>query len=208
MARKVAAPPAPGSKRERVVRAASKLFLENGYGATGMDAIAQEADVSKATVYSYYRDKASLFADVMVQMCEDVGRRLDAEGLPGGSLEEDLRAIALHGLQHLLAAVDQGIVRRVVAESGEFPELGRKFWETGPGKIQELFARRLEDARRKGRLDVDDPARAARRLVGQLAGPYVMPILAGVRGRPSEAEIRRDVDALVAGFLAAVERRR
>jgi predicted oxidoreductase len=144
----------------------------------------------------------------MVQMCEDVGRRLDAEGLPGGSLEEDLRAIALHGLQHLLAAVDQGIIRRVVAESGEFPELGRKFWETGPGKIQELFARRLEDARRKGQLDVDDPARAARRLVGQLAGPYVMPILAGVRGRPSEAEIRRDVDALVAGFLAAVERRR
>src|SRR5262249_22356576 len=182
MARKVApVPPVKVSKRERVVRAASKLFLEKGYGATGMDAIAQEADVSKATVYSYYRDKASLFADVMVQMCEDVGRHLDAEGLPGGSLEEDLRAIALHGLQRLLEAVDRGIVRRVVAESREFPELGRKYWETGPGKIQDLFARRLEDASRKGRLNLDDPARAARRLVGQLDGPYVMPILAGVR---------------------------
>ena len=56
MARKVtkraaAAAPSP-PKRERVLAAATKLFLGEGYGATGMDAIAEEADVSKATVYS------------------------------------------------------------------------------------------------------------------------------------------------------------
>ena len=53
---------------------------------------------------------------------------------------------------------------------------------------------------------VDDPPRAAARFVGQLSGLYLVPMLAGVRGRPSEAEIRRDVEELVTGFLATARR--
>lgn len=194
------------TKRERVVRAASKLFLDDGFGPTGMDAIAKEAGVSKATVYSYYGDKASLFADVMVQICEEIGGHSEVEGLPGASLEEDLRAIARHGLRRVLEMVNRRVFQRVVADCREFPELGRKFWESGPGRIEGRLARYLEDAKRRGALDVDDPAGAAARLVGQLTGLYVVPMLAGVRGRPSEAQIRRDVDDLVAGFLASVRR--
>ena len=61
----------------------------------------------------------------------------------------------------------------------------------------------LAEAKRRGLLDVDDPARAAARFVGQLAGLYLLPLLAGVRNRPSEAEIRRDVEDVVAGFMAS-----
>jgi len=190
------------SKRERVVVAASKLFLDDGYGATGMDAIAKEAGVSKATVYSYYEDKSSLFADVMVRMCEEVGGHRPLEELVGASPEDTLRTIALHWLDRVLAAVERQILQRVVAESREFPELGKKFWETGPGRIEAVVARYLADAKRRGLLDVDDPARVAASFVGQLAGLYLLPLLAGIRKRPSEAEIRRGVDDVVAGFLA------
>jgi Bacterial regulatory proteins, tetR family len=48
-----------------------------------MDAIAQEAGVSKATLYSYYRDKASLFAGVMHRMCDELAGD-DVRGLVGG----------------------------------------------------------------------------------------------------------------------------
>jgi AcrR family transcriptional regulator len=191
------------SKRERVVVAASKLFLDDGYGATGMDAIAKEAGVSKATVYSYYGDKSSLFADVMVRMCEEVGGRHQVEGLVGASPEDTLRAMALFWLDRVLETVDRQILQRVVAESRKFPELGKKFWETGPGRIEGLLARYLEDAKRRGVLDVDDPAGAAANLIGQLAGLYLLPMLAGVRKRPSEAEIRRGVDDVIAGFMAS-----
>jgi AcrR family transcriptional regulator len=191
------------SKRERVVVAASKLFLDDGYGATGMDAIAKEAGVSKATVYSYYGDKSSLFADVMVRMCEEVGGHRQVEGLAGASLEDSLRAISLFWLNRMLETLDRKILQRVVAEAGEFPELGKKFWDTGPGRIEALLARHLEDAKRRGLLDVDDPAGATASLMGQLAGLYLLPMLAGVRKRPSEAEIRRGVDDVIVGFLAA-----
>ncbi len=195
------------SKRELVVIAASKLFLADGYGATGMDAIAKEAGVSKATVYSYYGDKSSLFADVMLRMCEEMGGHRQMEGLVGPSPEDTLRAIALYGLHRVLETVHRQILKRVVAESREFPELGKKFWETGPGRMEGLVARYLEDAKRRGILDVDDPARVATRLVGQVTGLYLLPMLAGIRSRPSEAEIRRDVDDIIAGFMASRGRR-
>jgi len=196
-------PAARLSKRERVVVAASKLFLDEGYGATGMDAIAKEAGVSKATVYSYYEDKWALFADVMVQMCEAVGGHRPLEELASDSPEETLRAIARHWLDRVLEAVHRQILQRVVAESREFPELGKKFWETGPGRIEAVVARCLADAKRRGLLDVDDPAREAASFVGQLAGLYLLPLLAGIRKRPSDAEIRRGVDDVVAGFMAS-----
>src|SRR5690349_785307 len=195
------------STRERVVDAAAKLFVDQGFGATGMDAIAEEAGVSKATLYSYYADKSSLFADVMLRMCEEAGGHLETEALIGGSPEDTLRAIALHGLRRVLASIRRHILQRVVAESREFPELGKKFWETGPGRIQGVLTRYLEDAKRRGILDIDDPARVAGRLVGQITGLYLLPSLAGVRHPPSEAEIRRDVDEIVGEFVASRRRK-
>ena len=40
-------------KRRQILEAAARLFLRDGFEATTMDAIAHEADVSKATVYAH-----------------------------------------------------------------------------------------------------------------------------------------------------------
>ena len=173
-----------------------------------MDAIALRAGVSKATVYSYYGDKASLFADVMARMCDEIGDPIEIEDLAEGSPEATLRAIALRGMHRVLETVEARILQRVLAESQEFPELGKKFWEAGPARFEAVLVRYLADAKRQGVLAVDDPARAAARLVGQVTGLYLLPMLTGVRGRPSEAEIRRDVDDLVASFLASARPRK
>lgn len=191
------------SKRERVVSAATKLFLGEGYGTTGMDAIAKEAGVSKATVYSYYQDKASLFADVMLRMCEEVGGH-DLDAPAGDSPEATLKAVAVFFAQRLLEGLDRGILQRVVAESNEFPELGKKFWTTGPGRIDEYVAGYLAEANSRGLLDVKDPGRAAARFVGLVTGLYLLPMLVGIRSRPSERELRRDLDEVVTGFLATL----
>jgi TetR/AcrR family transcriptional regulator, mexJK operon transcriptional repressor len=37
-----------------VIRAAWQLFLEQGFSATSMDAVAKAAGVSKATLYAYF----------------------------------------------------------------------------------------------------------------------------------------------------------
>ncbi|RIX28665.1 TetR/AcrR family transcriptional regulator [Amnibacterium setariae] len=45
---------------ERVVKTADRLFYANGIHATGVDTIADEANVSKASMYTYFRTKDDL----------------------------------------------------------------------------------------------------------------------------------------------------
>ena len=197
----------PQSKREKVVTAAARLFLQEGYGTTGMDAIAEEAGVSKATVYSYYKDKASLFADVMIQACDEVGGH-DVQALAGDSPEATLKAAAFSGVQRVLQALDRAIVQRVVAELSEFPELGARFWEAGPGHLEQFVTAYLAKADAAGLLQVKEPARAAARFVGLVTGVYLLPMLVGARGRPSDKELRRDLDEIVDGFLSTLRSKR
>jgi TetR/AcrR family transcriptional regulator, mexJK operon transcriptional repressor len=191
------------SKRESVVNAAVKLFLGEGYSTTLMDDIAKEASVSKATVYSYYRDKASLFADVVHRVCEDLGG--DVEELTRDTPEATLKAAALYGAERLLEALDRSLVQRVVSEADDFPQLGKKLWSSGPEKIEAFLARYLAEAHRRGVLDVKDAAHSAALFVGLVMGMYLLPILLTVRKRPSRAEMSRDLDQLVAGFLSTLQ---
>ena len=191
------------SKRERVVDAATRLFLRQGFGTTGMDAIAEEAGVSKATLYSYYRDKASLFAGVMHQICDELGGD-DVRGLVGDTPEATLKAVAVFGMQRLTETLERGILQRVLAESRDFPELGDKFWTTGPGKLEAFVAEYLGEAKRRGVLDVKDPPRTAARFIGLTMGMYLLPMLLGSRGRPSAREMREDLEEVVAGFLSTL----
>ena len=48
------------ARREAIYRAAARLFAENGYGATTVEEIAEEAGVSVPTLYSYVSSKADL----------------------------------------------------------------------------------------------------------------------------------------------------
>lgn len=191
----------PRSKREMVVDAAAKLFVRQGFGPTGMDAIAEEAGVSKATLYSYYKDKSSLFADVMHRMCDELGG-VRPEDLPGDGLEGTLRAVATLAISRLLDAVDHGLLPRAVAEARDFPEIGTWFWEAGPAKLETFVADSLAEAKNRHVLDVEDPQREAARFIGLVTGMYLLPLLVGVRSRPSEAEIHRDIDEVVSSFLA------
>jgi hypothetical protein len=95
-------------------------------------------------------------------MCDELAGG-DVRGLVGDTPEATLKAVAVFGMQRLL---DRGILRRVLAESRNFPELGDKFWTTGPGKLEAFVAEYLGDAKRRGVLDVKDPSRAAARFVG------------------------------------------
>jgi AcrR family transcriptional regulator len=55
--------PTPGGdvKRERILRAAERLFHEQGYADTTMDQIVSELGVTKPFVYYYFRNKLEIF---------------------------------------------------------------------------------------------------------------------------------------------------
>ena len=60
--------PRPGinsSTRDRLVHTARELFLEQGYGATGLAQILREAEVNSGSLYHFFRSKEELLVAVL-----------------------------------------------------------------------------------------------------------------------------------------------
>ncbi len=70
--------------QERILAAAFDLFVENGYPATTMQAIATQARVSRATVFWHFGSKADLFRGVLERLLAPIRASLSDEstGLP------------------------------------------------------------------------------------------------------------------------------
>ena len=60
--------------RRSILRAAERVVVRRGYGAVTMDDIAHEAQVSKATLYKYFRSKAELPLEILANFFEEIGQ--------------------------------------------------------------------------------------------------------------------------------------
>lgn len=57
--------------RSKIVEAASRLFRAHGFDATTMEHIAEEADVAKATLYSYFPAKEAILNEYVKQTFQE-----------------------------------------------------------------------------------------------------------------------------------------
>ncbi|HEY4612361.1 MAG TPA: TetR/AcrR family transcriptional regulator [Bacteroidota bacterium] len=57
-------------RREEIINAAQKVFFEKGLQVATMDEIAEEAELSKGTLYLYYKSKEDLYLAVMMRGIE------------------------------------------------------------------------------------------------------------------------------------------
>ncbi len=190
-------------KRQAILAAASELFMHQGYGATSMDAVARAAGVSKATLYAHFASKDRLFATIVNEGCRDnivVGDFLP-EDTP--DLSGSLTALGGRMLRFLLGQRALSIHRVVIAEAVRFPELGRAFYDNGPGLFGDVFAAWLLRQQAAGRLRVPDAAIAAEQFVGMLRTGLFVRATLGLTPPPSEQQIDATVSAAVSTFLKA-----
>jgi TetR/AcrR family transcriptional repressor of mexJK operon len=190
--------------------AATELFAARGYGAVSMDAIAREADVSKATLYAHFESKDSLFATIVKVACqENIGPdgALTGNDLPdwhtpdgGFDLEAALRAIGGRILRFFLRDRTLAVHRLVISESVRFPELGRAFYENGPAAGRRILGAWM--ARQPG-LAVPEPEIAAEQFLGLIRSGLYLRATLGLAPEPDEAEIEAAVTASVRTFIRA-----
>jgi AcrR family transcriptional regulator len=57
--------------RDQVIAAAAKVFARNGFHATSLDAIAEEAGFSRGAVYYNFADKEELFLELLDRRCAE-----------------------------------------------------------------------------------------------------------------------------------------
>lgn len=194
----------PG-KREQIVAAARKLFLESGYGAVSMDAIAAEAGVSKRTVYSHFQNKETLFGAMIEGMCKSMGGPNATALAADRSPEEVLKAYGRQILNMVLNPEALAVFRVVLSESPQFPELSQMFCTTGPDPMCRFLSDYLAELDAAGDLAVGDATIAANQFINMVKGPYFTSLLFGVGESPSKAEAERTLDQAVSIFLKGVQ---
>lgn len=198
----------PGPKRRAIVGAATGVFLDQGYGAASMDAIAEKAGVSKQTVYSHFGSKEALFEAIIEDKCNELlsGVSLPAQALKaGGGLDPEhlLKDMGESFLFTVLAAPSMALFRVVIAESGRFPELAEAFYRAGPAVALDNLARLLGDFNEAGVLSVPDPASSSRLFYAMLRGDLYIRRLLDLASDPTSVERNAVVKEAVAAFLAA-----
>lgn len=62
---------------QSIIESAKKEFFSKGYLKATMDDIALGAEISKPTVYQYFKTKEDLFFSLMLPVIEDIGRQLE-----------------------------------------------------------------------------------------------------------------------------------
>jgi TetR/AcrR family transcriptional regulator, mexJK operon transcriptional repressor len=111
--------------RERILAAATELFLAEGYGSTSIESVAARAGVSKRTFYDRFDDKAMLFASVVQRIIQQIRPPPSVPLLAGANLPDILTRLAGLILRAALAPSALALHRLVNAEAMRFPELAQ-----------------------------------------------------------------------------------
>lgn len=157
------------AKREAILEAARKVFMEVGFGAASMDSIANEAKVSKQTVYNHFGSKEDLFA-AMIRYWVEQKLTVFNEAAKSGKPDDTLRAVAHQFLDHGAAEQRVAMYRILMGEAPRFPELGEIFYKAGPAVVRRFLADYLAEQNARGTLRVENPQLTSEQFFGMLNG--------------------------------------
>lgn len=189
-------------KSRTIVREARKLFLKKGYGSVSMNEIVKRVGGSKATLYSHFRDKAGLFAAVIDELLSetvDFNLAIDVSNL---EVRKALLRVARQHIDVVMSEPYIRLIRLVAAEVHRFPDLGRLFWEHGPGRTYTNFSTYLREQAEIGTLAIDDVELATDFFFGALHHRRVLARIYGAEfGSPPNSE--KIVRSVVGEFMRA-----
>ncbi|MBH0112399.1 TetR/AcrR family transcriptional regulator [Novosphingobium sp. YJ-S2-02] len=178
-------------KRATIVSAARESFLQQGYAATSMSAIADELRCSKATMWSHFASKEELFIAVVDELVAEFSRDIDEVLTSQTFSATTLRRAALRFLNCLMREPSIMLFRLVLSEGERFPEIADAFYQRGPARVRKgirtFFATRFTEA---------DSETLTRVIISALTGYRSDMLLRPVR--PSEVDREIFVDELVA----------
>ena len=194
--------------RERIRAAAHRLFLQQGYLATSIDAILAEAGISsKETLYRHYASKEELFVDVLAHLTMEqpgFSEKLSALPTPHDllSLRQALTTLAREILSMMSQPGYLPLVRMIIAEAPRFPQLGTLFFSTVTQRGLAIITALLQEAREQQIIaDIDFDAVTHTLLGGLLTYVIMSLVLAEEEAQPPAPD---RADAVVEVIMRAL----
>lgn len=143
--------------RKRIMQAAITLFSRQGFDATPVREIVQEAGVTKPVLYYYFKNKEDLFQEIITDLLDTFGEEL-SEICTSTPDDFEVRLAAIADLHFVAARSQPDLIRFVysIFFSGLFDRLFdfHAFW----GKEIDQMAKLFEQAQTQGIIRGDLPA--------------------------------------------------
>lgn len=191
-----------GRKFDQVLEGARYIFMRDGFEGASVDDIARAAGVSKATLYSYFPDKRLLFSEVARIECNRQAEAALKELYALDTIEAVLHDAANVMVRFFLSDFGQQVYRICVAESHRFPELGGRFYSSGPElakiRLSGVFGRFVDE----GRLDIPDMDLATSQFCELCKSDLFVRAICNVEYDATDTQIERVVQGVVDMFMA------
>ena len=138
------------ARRETILAAALDEFSARGYEAARLDDVAQRASVAKGTIYLYFRDKESLFQELVRTMLMPMISGIEAMGaadVPAHVLAEGFVDLFV---REVYETRRQDVVRLMITEGRRFPKLAEFYYREVLSRIMDAVRGVLARAAARG----------------------------------------------------------
>jgi AcrR family transcriptional regulator len=140
-------------RRDAILAAAIEEFATRGFAATRLDDVAGRAGVAKGTIYLYFRDKDSLFQELVRTMLSPVVGAIEAAPLADLPVRTIAETIVELFVREVYGTRRKDVLRLILAEGQRFPKLAEFYYREVVSHVmpvmRALFARAVE----RGELD-------------------------------------------------------
>jgi len=116
------------ARREAVLSAALDEFSSRGFEAARLDDVARRAGVAKGTIYLYFRDKESLFQELISTMLTPLVGTIEALGAADIPLNTLADQIADLFVREVYETRRKDVIRLMIAEGRRFPKLAEFYY--------------------------------------------------------------------------------
>lgn len=141
-----------------IVEAAMAVFAERGFAAAKLDNIARRAGVSKGALYLYFETKEDIFRAVVAQAIAPNMQAIRAVvASHPGPLADLLRLVAQRVGLLIETLPVGGVLKMVIAEAGNFPELARVWHDDLVAHILGALSDAIRAAQERGEVRAGDP---------------------------------------------------
>jgi len=178
--------------REQVLTAAASVFAQNGFHATSLEAVAEEAGFSRGAVYYNFADKEELFLELLDRRCAERAQDLREVfvGTPGDDVEATSRQAQLaadHALEAMTGDPEwRALYLEFLAQAARDPAFRRRFSKRSAemrGALEEVVLERTRPI--AGALDME-PEQLAVVIDALGTGLWAHHMLHGARAVPPD----------------------
>jgi len=190
------------TKRDQILDAATRVFLQHGYEGTSMDRVATESGAARRTLYNQFDGKEALFEAMTARIWAsfpvfDIARDEESLRDPKVGLTRLGQAVS----NFWIPAEAVAFLRMVITEGPRFPALTKTFFEKGKAPAMDAVATYLEALSKRKLVKIRNSKLAARQFLGLIDEPLLWVRVVGIDETYSQQERDIIVENAVDMFL-------